>query len=768
MDCESYLKGGVFDRMQQTYPHNILKIIYFDKGTILNSKNKFHPCFILQNLAGIYFYCKKLMHTQLILKTFISIYDIREIKYLDPKKRQILTQYSDVTFTSDHIDQTIIKLRSTRSFLFYKIPDLHSMKLTAFPQMPTLVKQEPAQNSMSISAIRYICQALRRNDPIDTKLLSLAQTLFEQNNQTLIVTQDFPLYKNIHSITDTISLSQSLTTVIFSNYAPYAICTIIHFILKRSETIRTIVLQNYSIFIPYQMKLQKLSNIKGPISLIFDNCQFNDYTFQLLIEHLGKFNGEYQRLSFNNLQFTSCMIELLFEMVKKTRSFRTLEMFELSNVDPSADFTKERLNKAAGILLHQCPLLSSAIFSFKKSLSYSVPVSLSLFLPHNIISEIVINGQIITEKFSKITINPYLRLLDLSKNTFSMDSLQSIFSLLSSIKRPKGFVFSIQDISINDSDWNSFFEFLTTIQPIQCITELDWSGNPIPSQNIETFVRTFFSNDLIRYISIDRVFSSSSINELGQLMTLIKQYLNGRSLWGLSIKGDDDNNFSGNSFSSFLSNLAIISPFHSLNINNHKLLEPDLLCLVDFLKQHKEICEISIDDTRIQNARSLYSFYSKLFNLPQFNFLARPYKDIKRIFPDFNNFLRKVSLGDQNDKQNTNSNFSETEWDTFRNDILKRHCFASRSERALFYNKDKDNNSEVYAAVINKYPIALFDSNQYDIYSIKHQEPNYGALSAFCCKDENQEQVQSNPTKISASQSKFLHDPMVAPLDYKP
>jgi hypothetical protein len=121
-------------------------------------------------------------------------------------------------------------------------------------------------------------------------------------------------------------------------------------------------------------------------------------------------------------------------------------------------------------------------------------------------------------------------------------------------------VLKLSDLQILSQHWHAIWEKLPSFLPIRRLRELDWSRNPLPGENTEHFVDYFFRSS-IHFLGLDRIYRVSSAAELTQLMVR----LSGSTLWGLSIGGSQQCNFSGN-FKALLQALRVLPGLNILHL----------------------------------------------------------------------------------------------------------------------------------------------------------------------------------------------------------
>ena len=755
MDCEYFIKESDVRHLEQIQQHDKLKIFYADNGTLMNSKGKFKACIIAENIAGIYFYYKKVMRHQFQLKHFMSIYDIIEIKYVDSKKRLLKTKTKEINFTADHPDRVVSKLLSARSCLFDQLPDLNPIKISTFPKIPTISRGRPAEKDLSISVLRYICQCLRVDETPIKSMINILNKIDKKTNHIATIDDNIEILSNLHALSDPIAPIKNVTTICLRKISPYIACALAHLFLKTSTSIRTFIFDGFSFLVPHQLKLAKMAKIKRPISLIFDQCSFDDRSFQSLLNEFSQFPGEFQRLSFNNVSLTSKMIDLFIAAMSKSRSIRTLELLEFNEISFFDNLSEEALNSLIELFTKHCRFLDRISFTFKIKNSKPFPTQIQMdnFLNYSILGEIAISGQDLSNQFisTSMTLPSHIRLLDFSRCVFSIESIKGLFNLLSDYENPLSL--SLADINFSNTDWKQLFEALSSSSPLKCISEIDWSGNKIPKEHISTFCDFFIDPDIFRFLSIDRIFNLKNINDLNELLSSVSKVNN---LWGISIGGDSNRNFCGSSFSNLLSSLKTVIPIHSLHIEGQVVSEPDLMMLVDFLNENDQICELSCNGAMIQNERSFFGFYAELLRRTGVRSISRPIQNIKLIV-------------EKNQKSGQNQTEFNEEWENFRSSIIDFHNIASKSIRSLFFlNKTSDDGNEIeqYFKFIDSLPISFIELGQYDPLMLDYCAKDATPVSSIHqIESETNEESPTNE-KLDTIQSKMLHSPFQAPLDF--
>jgi hypothetical protein len=206
---------------------------------------------------------------------------------------------------------------------------------------------------------------------------------------------------------------------------------------------------------------------------------------------------------------------------------------------------------------------------------------------------------------------------------FTFVSFQSFLDMLSRSTVPLSLV--LPDLSMPAAHWRQLWDVLGSLPKLSCLRELDWSGNSLASAAIPDFVAYFFPSNPIGFLALDRVFWGASIKDFETLIKLLPE----KSIWGLSLGGSVDSNFSGY-FKPLTQLLGGLKGLSALHLNGQKLTDSDLGPLFDYLSGHKELIEFSCDGTSISSDATFFDVYKRL---EQRNTAAigRPYRDFQQI-----------------------------------------------------------------------------------------------------------------------------------------
>ena len=706
MDRNVHIKESVIKQIRQSFLSNMLTVLFAENGFMLSSKKKPKTCIIVVNYAGIYFYRSKGIRHLPELKAEFSIYDISQITYVDQKTREIKSHAHSVTYTSDHVDDSIMQIVFSRSLLLKKYsPDYKEIKLEKFPRPLDFIFDKQEEN-MNLTVLRYVCLSVRSHIEPSPDIIKLYKRIKSSPNQTLTYDETLDIPCDIHSIADPITIVRNITTICFKGFVPYGVCRLAHYILKHSNSIRTLIFDGYHSLLPLQLELEKLKGIDTPLSFVFNNLSINNSQLQYLIEELNKYPGEFQRISFNRMTISGYLLQVLFDNINNSRSMRTIEFFEMNQIEIKSSSANDKFINEVQTLLKHCRFLNYVSFS---NWPEPIPISLQIFLQHNILSDLALCKQDMTQPLPRdFRFPPHIHHLDFSNCSFTYQSLSSLFSIISHHETPLSLYLS--NIVLQESHWRSFFDSLTTFSAMKCLYELDWSGNIIDYQCFQHFSKYFVEETSLRYLLIDRIFGSSQIDDLKSLITTFPK----NKIWGLSVGGDCQKNFSGN-FKLFLESIEELMPLYFLNINGQQMSEEDADILISFLKRNPQVVDISCDNSQISCEHNFFIFYEDLFKT-NIKSIGRPTNDVKRIF-----------------KPNMSNLAKPERWSDFRSKMIKHHSSATRQQRSTFLcriNLQDTLNLDQYFEFVATYPKAYFEMNDIDTFNLCYNSP-IGVMSSI-------------------------------------
>jgi hypothetical protein len=468
-----------------------------------------------------------------------------------------------------------------------------------------------------------------------------------------------------------------IQVVHFKAFAPYGCCRAAHEILKGSPSIRTIIFENYSFFIPAQFKMEALTKVKQPVSILFFQCQLPPGIATAVIAELCKFPGEFQRLNFGGFQLNSSACKEIFSAIENARSFRTVEMIGFDDVNAKS-VSPRTIVAAIGSILTRCRFLQNVSFG-----NWSPPLNLqpSLFANSNVLHEVHLNKQDMSQTVVDFTMPRHLHLIEFSQCNFTSASFARLFEVLSRATTP--LVLILADLQIPNPHWRVIFSSLNGYPILRCLRELDWSGNQIPTQSIDQFVNYFFQSNPIRFLSLDRLYRRNTNTDMSLLFNKLPQ----GQLWGISVCGNKEWNFSG-SMQDLLETISSLRDLRILHLDGQRFTDSDVEPLLDFLRGHQNrLVEFSCDGSALSTPERFYSFYQEIDRLNLFA-VGRPHNDLVRLFQ------RPQPVMPQ-------------QFETFRSLIQKRNVATSQSIRAFYMCRQNPGGNfepeEIYA-FSNTYP----------------------------------------------------------------
>ena len=231
----------------------ILPILFCEKGSMPREKGGQKKCTIIVDPSGMYFYRPKEDKPKL----FVSVYDITEICYCDPKRRDIQkSDNSSTYFICDHADDAVRCLVCARRALYYDISDPSPIRLKSFPTEPSIPPENTLAGEFTVSQLRYACLSLQYRRMPDPSLLGAMRKMVATNSRTFVLDESVAGPDILASVVTPICLCNRVEIIVFKGYAPYVVCRIAHFLLKKSKSISTIIFDGYNTMMPSQLRMK--------------------------------------------------------------------------------------------------------------------------------------------------------------------------------------------------------------------------------------------------------------------------------------------------------------------------------------------------------------------------------------------------------------------------------------------------------------------------------------------------------------------------------
>lgn len=681
--------------------HSLVPPLFIEAGKMpCSSQDKAKPCIILVNLAGIYFLRPEKLKKAYKISKFLSSFLITEIVY-DEKKRTINTKHDSAYIQCPHMDEAIEQLVSSRKFLLQKLYDKSPVKFTNFPTQPII--NSNLHVNASLLTLQYICYCIQHDIiPDDNGIIPKFERFDPQHHSIIYFDESCTAPDHLNCLCGPIHFLDSVNTLHFSNFAPYSACRIIHKIMRHQLRIRAFIIDGYQHLVPEQLRLKKFSP-KSLISIVIQNCRLSEELMITLFKEFGEFQGEVQRLSLINVELTDKSWKELLNVLTTCRAFRTMEIFELEKIETSQFFEDQLYNDILTICKH-CRFIQR--FSISLWAQPQLYTSIEPFFINSFLYELILQGQNITQPFpDSLRLPRCCHYLDFSGCNFTYVSLKSLFSFLSKTTDHNPITLNLADIMLPSAQWHQFYQDLSTINQLNYIGELDWSGNGIDPSFIRDTVSFFFLLNPLRFLKIDRVFGNSKIEDFCTFFSAIPH----GKLQGLSIGGSPEQNFSGN-FAQLLKGIDPIFPLNILHIVGQKMQPEDIQPLMSFLSQNSStLCELLIDDTNLSSTLKFCEFYQPIFNF-NIPIIGRPEIDLKRLFGE--------------------SNYMDL--NRFREQIVKMPAAASKSARSYYFSRNgpkKTFDAEQYNTFVQRFPICFFDPDDIDQFQLQFKPQKLGLPS---------------------------------------
>ena len=689
-----HMKESEINSIPEYYRHPKLPLLFAENGHVLNRKGKPKKAIITVSPAGLFIFKPKMSDKRYKVEKEISIFSIHGIRQVDSKRREVLGKDRGCyLFMCEHVDEACACLVVSRRAMFWNLNDRDPIRLEGVtldvPPESTLA------NIRSITPLRYICMCMQMRTEPDDKVLDLFSKLNVLENRTLVIEDTGSGPENIMAFVLPIVQIGKLDTIHFNGFSPFSVCRIAHFLLKKSRTITTVIFDNYQTLVPPQLRMDTVTKVRQnfPVSFLFKRCSFDEPTMLSLFHELGKYKGDYQRLSFNTVPLTPRTVKALFKEVRTQKCFSTLEVMELDNI-VSKSVSQEKVEKGVVGVMKHCRFLTSVSLSMW---SESMNMKFNSFVDTNYLAEIHLMKQDMSQTLSHVVLPPSVHLINLSQCHFTFVSMQSLFEILSKCRNALTLV--LADLDMPASHWESLFDAFPALPQLQCLYELDWSGNRVPQGSVQKFAKYFFEKNHLRFLAIDRVFKSLSLYDLQLLLS----FLQNSPLWGLSIGGSTECNFSNN-FRQFLQMLEGLKQISILHLNGQKMSDSDANVLLEFLRERPSIREVSCDGSDLSGETKFYEFYGNLLKPSNIKAVGRPIMDIQRLF---GRSLVSVQMRDK--------------YEAFKKAIKGKFAASTQGMRSFFMCHPKVKDSQLFESdkfhlMTLRYPKCYFDANMLDQY----------------------------------------------------
>lgn len=703
-----HVKESVLKALPNIF-HPLTPPLFVESGQMpCHDKNKSKACIIYINLCGVYFIRPISFSKKYKLSQFISTYDISEIDYQDRLQCDIITKTKSLFIHCEHCEEAVSCILSARRLLFKDMKESNKIQVIGFPSPPVSPNLQLPPD-ISIVSLRYIAMCSKRNFLPEGRILDVLNKYNPATHVTLTLDESCIAPPNIKNLLYPIFTFKHIQILRFKNFSPYFVCRFIHHLIKHAFKVDSIIIEGYSHIVPDQLRMEKTRAFR-PLCLVFKNCNFSDETNEKLFEQLGKFPGEIGRISFINCSISASGCKSLFDTITSTRSFKELEMLEINN-NSNSFYDEQVIEGVKAVLKHCRCILKLSVANWTQPIHFGI----NNFQNYLLLSEINLSGQDMTQPLpDDFKMLRMVHCLNLSRCNFTFNSLQSLFKVLSTSRAP--LAVRLADLKIPDAHWKNFYSSLSTFPKLNCLCELDWSGNSIYSQDIGNFANYFFSGNRLRYLQIDRIFSSQQAEDLYNLLNC----LSGKQIVGISIGGSPELNFGGN-LRSLLKAVELLMNLHILRLDGQKIADMDTSALLDYLKTQRTLNDVSFDDTCINDQQRFFEFYKDVCSL-NIDAVGRPFRDMNRLFgSDLSNVI------------------NPSHYDEFQSQIRLKSDLIPDSCRQFYFCKfmSAQFDPKIYLWFGECYPTSFFDESRYDTFGLKKENMKH-AMPTLCAISHKQ------------------------------
>ena len=719
---EKQLKGT-----SSTFGNQLIPILYAEMGQIPKSKpGKTKKCLIISNMAGIYFFKTELLSASLSALNFISIFDIKEIRYVDAKKRIIVTKDGHESFfIADHADEAVAKLAASKMVLTEN-NSAEAIVLTGFPKEPTI--EQTALGEVLVQ-LRYACYSAKYRVQASNEVVGLLCQLQKKQGTTLVLDNRSPVPDDLKCMVMPIVQMHKFKEIVFRNYAPFGVCRIIHYFLKYGRDVTSIVLDGYGTVVPRQLRFDRIDpQGKEALSLALVNCRLSVEQCSELMSETGKYKGEVQKIVLGGMDMNDDSVKEIFREVKKARGFRTLEVFVIDGID-SMRLSRDQMSKRLSSFLRHCRFLRRVSLG-----RWSTPMGfdLNMFGNNNVLGELCLSGQNMSSLAPRFSLGANLYLLDMSQALFSGKTLLGLLDNVSQFVNPISLL--LRHIILPPNDWGFFYDELAKLRRCTKLKELDWSYNEIPEDAIDVFGRYFLADGQVRLIGLDGCFGVNEVEQLRKLLSYGQS-----SLWGLSLRGSTEKNFSEN-ISQVCEILAPIEGLRFLDLSGQNMSDADGEQLLSFLGG-KAISEVYCDETHFSDPSFLFNFYQRLCG-SSVRAVGRPVQDMIRFF-----------------EGSFSAQLGTTAYDVFANDLKGKLDYTGVSARSYYLCQENPTDSldmDMFYNCVTKFPTRYYEDGVDDRFDLLHETERLGSLCLYHTSGDTQHLFQM--------QNKMLHTATEPPI----
>jgi hypothetical protein len=575
-------------------------------------------CVLVVNLSGVFFF--RPAGRSYKISEYVSMGSVRELVWVDPKRRDIVTATGTSYFSCEHSSEAVVWISECYAALFQGMTTFPPIRFVGFPeQIPLPTRTDFFTQGASLQTLRYMCLSLHYGYSSGECFLDLFKDLAARRHDALVLTDAMNVPFEIRAVITPLAQVGGFSEVHFVGFAPFSVCRLAHHLLKKVPTIQSIVFDGYSFLIPAQLRMKGIpARDRRPLTFVLRRMSLPDKLFASFVEALGEYDGDIQRFSLNGMILSPSLSRPFQKVMKRSKGFRALEMFELEDTNVKAIPADKLLQK---VLTH-CRYLQSLNLT---RWSPTSPFQFRHVSKGYMLKELVLKAHDLSQPFANVILPPKLRLLDVSQSTFSPASIGSLLSLVATGAAPLALVMA--DLQMNEQQWTIFFDIFTGFPKPTILAELDWSGNPIPGPLVTAFVNFFIQGSAIRFIGLDRVFGNSDLQNLQSFLYLIPP----GCLWGISIRGGRGVSFSGN----IKSVLRCFDKFNDLSIihlDGQGLTDFDFDQFMTFVQGRRKICDVSFDDAEFSSETKFYNAYRCIDSLG-IKFVGRPFGDLRRLLP---------------------------------------------------------------------------------------------------------------------------------------
>jgi len=583
---------------------------------IVQRKKGLRNGFIMVTRGAVYIFKTKFFQIQPILDKKLHILDMRKLRI---ESEMMFIEFDDYIgeIKSKYITSLYVSLQTVISEVTYGVKKIRTFEIESDNPLPVVhIKSRPPQS------IRWRALFLAHFYDIHGEQLN-TMTYFDKwedkKPKLLVLGPSFHPGNFGAAFGHAIGWESLIDTVCFQNFAPTQFPRMIYSILDNAQTIQRLAFTDYK-----EDRFPKFGNdhllktsitkwwfLRACAPLIKDFCMFSKH-LPSPVEEFMLVTTPFSEEDF--IQIVSLIEDSPALRGMKSFSFvrNIMKPFPYDTFIRMLNFSSNlQTLSIRGMETNGSDLLS-AICSSKSRLR-------NLSITHMQFRSSIVDS---------VSLPPTLVHLNLSFNAFISSSFRTLFHLLSRNQCQIPIVFQAECLVIKPSAYKALEE-LDFGQCYDNISEIDWSGNTMPSEPSRLFFAFLFTQKHLRLLKLDDM----SLEDPIQFMKHVLQLMESLQLPGLEFSG----RFEPVTFAQFINALQPMHFIRRLGLKNSNTNDNGIRILGSILPNLPLINELVIDGFAPDTSQMLFDLLRLILTLPNLKSCDIPLIDIKKLKMDISN-----------------------------------------------------------------------------------------------------------------------------------